>query len=72
MVDKAGEEEVGDGCCSSEIRAGDVFVSYEEFEMKLNTYKQDRFVAFWKRDCRTIAAEVLRHKVLLCSRWKNF
>ena len=54
MVDKADEEEVGGVCCSSEIRAGDVFASYEELEMKL--YKQERFVAFWKRDCRTIAA----------------
>ena len=52
MVDEAGEE-VG---CSSEIWAGDVFASYEELEMKLNNYKQERFVAFWKRDCRTIAA----------------
>ena len=55
MVDEAGEE-VGYGCCSSEIRAGDVFAGYEELEMKLNNYKQERFVAFWKRDCRTIAA----------------
>ena len=52
MVEEAGEE-VGDGCCSSEIRAGDVFASYEELEMKLNNYKQERFVAFWKS---TIAA----------------
>ena len=44
------EEEVGDSCCSSEIWAGDVFASYEELKMKLNTYKQERFVAFWKRD----------------------
>ena len=51
MVDEAGEE-VGVGCCSSEIRAGDVFASYEELEMKLNNYKQERFVAFWKRDCQ--------------------
>ena len=35
MVDEAVEEEVGDGCCSSEIRAGDVFASYKELEMKL-------------------------------------
>ena len=84
MVDKA-VEEVGDDCCSSEIRAGDIFASYEELEMKLNTYKQERYVTLWKRDYRTIAAARKRgidrplkpalkyyDKVLLCFRWKNF
>ena len=35
---------------------GDTFQTFEEFESKLEAYKKERFVEFWRRDSRTIAA----------------
>lgn len=35
---------------------GEKFNSVEEFELKLEAYKKQAFVEFWRRDSRTIAA----------------
>ena len=33
---------------------GEEFESYEELEKKLNEYKAENYVEFWKRDARTV------------------
>jgi len=35
---------------------GELFESYDQLERKLEEYKQQKFVQFWKRDTRTIEA----------------
>ena len=40
--------------CRISFSLGEEFESYEELEKKLNEYKAENYVEFWKRDARTV------------------
>lgn len=52
------EEEIGEDCTSLtvEFSVGELFDSYEKLEAKVKHYSKCKFMEFWKRDARTIAA----------------
>ena len=60
LPDQAGPHEDIDGVQAENtyvsFSIGETFESFEQLEGKIHKYEEQRFVKFWKRDCRTVAA----------------